>query len=411
MVRRQFPRPRQIAGLVRFRRPVWRPTSRRLRAAVSIEDLREIARRRTPRGAFDYADGGAEAELSLQRARQAFADLEFHPRVLRGVSAVDTGWDVLGAPVAFPFGIAPTGFTRLMHTEGEAAGAGAAAAVGIPFALSTLGTMSIEEVARAGAGGRHWFQLYLSADRDRSLDLIRRAAKAGYDALLVTVDVPVAGARLRDQRNGFSLPPALTMRTVLNAIPRPGWWLNLLTTEPLRFASLTNWDGTVAELLDAMFDPTVGYQDLRWIRDNWPGQLVVKGVQTVEDARRLADAGVDAITLSNHGGRQLDRAPAPFHLLPAVTREVGKDVEVHLDTGIMSGADIVAAVALGARFTMVGRAYLYGLMAGGRRGVDRTLDILRDGIVRTMKLLGVSCLEELNRSHVTQLRRLVPIDG
>jgi L-lactate dehydrogenase (cytochrome) len=410
MVRRRFPHPQQIAELVRFRRPTWSPTRRRLRSAVTIEDLREIARRRTPRGAFDYTDGAAEAELSLERARQAFADIEFHPGVLRAVSSVDTGWDVLGARVSLPFGIAPTGFTRLMHTEGEVAGAGAAAAAGIPFALSTLGTTSIETVANAGAGGRHWFQLYMSADRDRSLDLIRRAATAGYDTLLVTVDVPVAGARLRDKRNGFSLPPALTMRTILNAIPRPGWWLNFLTTEPLRFASLTSWDGTVAELLDAMFDPTVGYHDLRWIRDNWPGRLVVKGVQTIDDARRLADAGVDAITLSNHGGRQLDRAPVPFHLLPAVARELGKDIEVHVDTGIMSGADIVAAVALGARFTMVGRAYLYGLMAGGRRGVDRTIEILGEGIVRTMKLLGVSCLEELNGSHVTQLRRLAPID-
>jgi isopentenyl diphosphate isomerase/L-lactate dehydrogenase-like FMN-dependent dehydrogenase len=410
MVHRRLPRPRQIRQLLRFRRPTWSATRRRLRSALTIEDLRDIARRRTPRGAFDYTDGAADAELSLERARQAFRDIEFHPRVLRGVSAVDTGWDVLGARVSLPFGIAPTGFTRLMHAEGEEAGAAAAAAAGIPFALSTLGTTSVERVAQAGAGGRHWFQLYLSADRDRSLELIRRAAHTGYDTLLVTVDVPVAGARLRDRRNGFSLPPALTIRTILDAIPRPAWWLNFLTTEPLRFASLTTWDGTVAELLDAMFDPTVGYDDLRWIRDNWPGRLVVKGVQTVGDARLLADAGVDAITLSNHGGRQLDRAPVPFHLLPTVVREVGQDLEVHLDTGIMSGADIVAAVALGARFTMVGRAYLYGLMAGGRRGVDRAIAILGEEIVRTMKLLGVSCLEELNGAHVTALRRLVPID-
>jgi L-lactate dehydrogenase (cytochrome) len=410
MVQRQFPRPRQIAALLRFRRPTWSPTTRRLRRAFTIEDLRTIARRRTPKGAFDYTDGAAEAELSLARARQAFRDIEFHPGILRDVSTVNTGWDVLGSGVELPFGIAPTGFTRLMHTEGEEAGAAAAAAAGIPFALSTLGTTSVERVAQAGAGGRHWFQLYMWTDRDRSIDLIDRAAKAGYDTLLVTVDAPVAGARLRDKRNGFTIPPALTLGTILNAIPRPAWWFNFLTTPPLQFGSLTSWRGTVAELLDTMFDPTVTYDDLRWIKEQWPGKLVVKGVQTVDDARRLADVGVDAITLSNHGGRQLDRAPVPFHLLPAVVREVGRDMEIHIDTGIMSGADIVAAVALGARFTMVGRAYLYGLMAGGRRGVDRTIEILREQIVRTMKLLGVANLEELSPAHVTQLRSVVPIE-
>jgi len=400
-----------MAELLRFAKPTWSPTARRLRSALTIEDLRRIARRRTPRGAFDYTDGAAEAELSLGRARQAFRDIEFHPAILRDVATVRTGWDVLGAPVSLPFGIAPTGFTRLMQTEGEEAGAASAAASGIPFALSTLGTTSVERVAEAGAGGRHWFQLYMWTERERSMQLIDRAAAAGYDTLLVTVDAPVAGARLRDKRNGFSIPPALTVRTILNAIPRPAWWFNFLTTEPLQFGSLTSWRGTVAELLDTMFDPTVTYDDLDWIKRQWPGKLVVKGVQTVDDAKRLADLGVDGITLSNHGGRQLDRAPVPFHLLPDVVREVGRDVEVHLDTGIMSGADIVAAIALGARFTLVGRAYLYGLMAGGRRGVDRTIEILRDEIVRTMKLLGVACLEELSPAHVTQLRRLIPIDA
>jgi isopentenyl diphosphate isomerase/L-lactate dehydrogenase-like FMN-dependent dehydrogenase len=399
-----------MAELLRFAKPTWSPTARRLRSALTIEDLRRIARRRTPRGAYDYTDGAAEAELSLGRARQAFRDIEFHPAILRDVATVRTGWDVLGAPVSLPFGIAPTGFTRLMQTEGEEAGAASAAASGIPFALSTLGTTSVERVAEAGAGGRHWFQLYMWTERERSMQLIDRAAAAGYDTLLVTVDAPVAGARLRDKRNGFSIPPALTVRTILNAIPRPAWWFNFLTTEPLQFGSLTSWRGTVAELLDTMFDPTVTYDDLDWIKRQWPGKLVVKGVQTVDDAKRLTDLGVDGITLSNHGGRQLDRAPVPFHLLPDVVREVGRDVEVHLDTGIMSGADIVAAIALGARFTLVGRAYLYGLMAGGRRGVDRTIEILRDEIVRTMKLLGVACLDELGPAHVTQLRRLIPID-
>jgi L-lactate dehydrogenase (cytochrome) len=357
--------------------------------------------RRTPKAAFDYADGAAEAETSLARARRAFAELQFNPTILRDVSTVNTGWEVLGKRVELPFGIAPAGFTRMMQSEGERAGAAAAAAAGIPFALSTMGTTSIEDVAAAAPYGRNWFQLYMWKDRDRSMALVGRAAQAGYDTLLVTVDVPVAGARLRDKRNGFTIPPQLTVSTVIDALSRPAWWFNLLTTEPLAFASLSRWSGTVAELLATMFDPTVSYEDLAWIRSQWPGQLVVKGVQSLDDARRLATAGVDGITLSSHGGRQLDRAPVPLRLLPDVAREVGQDIEIHLDTGVTSGADIVAAIALGARFTMVGRAYLYGLMAGGRAGVDRMIAILRGDIERTMRLLGATCLEELAPHHVT----------
>lgn len=408
MVKRRFPRPSELAPLMKVKKPTLNAKKRRLQSALTIHDLRAIAQRRTPKAPFDYTEGAAEAEISLGRARQAFEDIQFHPAILRDVSRVDTGWDVLGSRVDLPFGIAPTGFTRMMQTEGEVAGASAAAAAGIPFSLSTMGTTSIEDVRAAAPEGRNWFQLYMWKDREKSMQLVDRAAKAGFDTLLVTVDVPVAGARLRDKRNGFSIPPALTLGTIANAIHRPWWWWDFLTTEPLAFASLSSWDGTVAELLDFMFDPTVTYDDLAWIKEQWPGKLVVKGVQTVEDAQRLADLGVDGITLSNHGGRQLDRAPIPFHLLPEVVREVGADTEVHLDTGIMSGADIVASVALGARFTLIGRAYLYGLMAGGREGVDRAIEILSQEIARTMRLLGVTSLEELEPSHVTQLQRLVP---
>jgi L-lactate dehydrogenase (cytochrome) len=405
-VKRQLPKRHDLAPLLKFKKPVWSPRERRLARALTIEDLRRVAKRRTPRAAFDYTDGAADAEVSLARARQAFADVEFHPSILRDVSDVDTSREVLGKVSALPFGIAPTGFTRLMQTEGEIAGATAAEAAGIPYSLSTMGTTSIEDVAAAAPGARKWFQLYMWKDRDRSMDLVRRAAEAGFDTLLVTVDVPVAGARLRDVRNGMTIPPTLTPRNVVDAIPRPAWWFNLLTTEPLAFATLDAWSGTVAELLDTMFDPTVTYDDLAWLRKQWPGTVAVKGVQTVADAVRLADAGVDAIILSNHGGRQLDRAPVPFHLLPEVVKEVGSELEVHLDTGIMSGQDIVAAIAHGARFTLVGRAYLYGLMAGGRPGVDRTIEILRGQVERTMRLLGVRSLDELEPGHVTALRRL-----
>lgn len=409
-MQRQLPRPAELLELMRFKKPELDGRKRRLDAALTVADLRRIAKRRTPNAAFDYTDGAAEGELSLRRARQAFEDIEFHPDVLKPANEVDTSTTVLGGPSAMPFGIAPTGFTRLMQTEGEMAGAGAAGDAGIPFTLSTLGTTSIEHVRLANPEGRNWFQLYVMRQREISYGLVERAAKAGFDTLMFTVDTPVAGARLRDKRNGFSIPPQLTPGTVLNAIPRPWWWFDFLTTPKLEFASLSSTGGTVGELLNAAMDPTISYADLDIIREMWPGKLVVKGVQNVPDAVRLIDRGVDGIVLSNHGGRQLDRAPVPFHLLPPVVREVGRDATVMVDTGIMNGADIVASVALGAKFALIGRAYLYGLMAGGRPGVDRVITILREEIERTMTLLGVASLEELEPRHVTQLCRLAPVE-
>ena len=408
MVKRQFPNPVELMKLMKFKKPTLNGKKRRLDGALTIYDLQAIAKRRTPKAAFDYTEGAAEGELSLARARQAFEDIEFHPSILRDVSKLDTTTSILGGTSAMPFGIAPTGFTRLMHTEGEIAGAGAAGAAGIPFTLSTLGTSSIEDVKATNPNGRNWFQLYVMRQREISYGLVERAAAAGFDTLMFTVDTPVAGARLRDKRNGFSIPPQLTLGTIANAIPRPWWWWDFLTTPPLEFASLSSTGGTVGELLDSAMDPSINFDDLQIIRDMWPGKLVVKGVQNLADSRRLADLGVDGIVLSNHGGRQLDRAPIPFHLLPTVAREVGKDTEVLVDTGIMNGADIVASIALGAKFTLIGRAYLYGLMAGGRAGVDRTIAILSDQIIRTMKLLEVASIEELTAAHVTQLARLAP---
>ncbi|CAH0155593.1 alpha-hydroxy acid oxidase [Microbacterium sp. Bi128] len=409
MVQRQLPKVGELLELMQFKKPELDARKRRLDAALTIDDLRTIAKRRTPKAAFDYTDGAAEGELSLDRARRAFEDVEFHPDILRPAANVDTSCEILGGPSALPFGIAPTGFTRLMQTEGETAGASAAAAAGIPFTLSTLGTTSIEGVKAANPVGRNWFQLYVMRQRDISFGLVERAAAAGFDTLMFTVDTPVAGARLRDKRNGFSIPPQLTVGTIVNAIPRPWWWFDFLTTPKLEFASLSTTGGTVGELLNAAMDPTISYDDLDVIRGMWPGKLVVKGVQNVTDAARLVDLGVDGIVLSNHGGRQLDRAPIPFRLLPKVVREVGADATIMVDTGIMNGADIVASVALGAKFTLIGRAYLYGLMAGGRQGVDRTIAILRSEIERTMALLGVSSLDELEPRHVTQLTRLVPV--
>jgi L-lactate dehydrogenase (cytochrome)/glycolate oxidase len=404
-VKRRIPSPKDLAQLLKFRKFILSPTKRRLSKALTIYDLRDIAKRRTPQAPFDYTDGGADTESSLTRTRTAYEKLEFQPKILLNVKDVDISVNMLGKNASMPIGIAPTGFTRMMQTEGEYAGACAASDAGIPYTLSTMGTRSIEDVAKAAPNGRNWFQLYMWKDRDRSMALVDRAKAAGFDTLVLTVDVPVAGARLRDVRNGMTIPPSLTLRTILNAIPRPAWWINFLTTDPLKFASLDSWNGTVAELLDSMFDPTITYEDLKWIRGQWQGNLVVKGIQNVDDAVRSIEAGADAIILSNHGGRQLDRAPVPLYLLPEVLKAVGNKGEVHIDTGIMHGADVVAALATGAKFTWIGRAYLYGLMAGGKPGVDKALEIMRMQIIRTMKLLGARTVAELNPDHVRFIAR------
>jgi isopentenyl diphosphate isomerase/L-lactate dehydrogenase-like FMN-dependent dehydrogenase len=404
-VKRQFPKPSELAPLLKFSFPTLRRKKRRLEKAYTIWDLRDIAQKRSPKGPFDYTDGSAESEVSLERARQAFRDLEFIPSILKDVSTADLTRTALGETFSMPVGIAPTGFTRMMQTEGEIAGARAAEKFGIPFTLSTLGTTTIEDVVAAAPDGRNWFQLYMWKDREGSMALVERAKRAGVKNLMLTVDVPAAGQRIRDYRNGLTVPPRLTAGTVINAIPRPAWWINFLTTPSIEFASMKNWEGTVGELLDYMFDPTMTWEDLKWIRQQWDGTLTVKGIQNLEDAKKAAKLGADAVLLSNHGGRQLDRAPVMLHLLADIKKEFKKDYEIHIDTGIMHGADVLAAVALGAQFTYVGRAYLYGLMAGGQEGVERALEIMRTQMVRNMKLLGVNSLEELTPKHVRFLNR------
>lgn len=400
MVQRRFPRPSELRPLLRPAPFVRDATERRLARAASIGDLRTIARRRTPRAVFDYTDGAADAELSLRRAQGAFARVEFSPTVLRDVSSVDTSRDILGSRSALPFAFAPTGFTRMMHQEGERAVVSVAAQAGIPYALSTMGTTTIEDVAAAAPSARRWFQLYLWRDRAPAKDLVQRASDAGYDTLILTVDTPVGGARLRDVHNGLTIPPALSLRTFLDGAMHPNWWFDLLTTEPLTFASLQSTGGTVSDMINRVFDPALTMADVDWLRGTWPGKLVIKGIQSVEDARRVVAAGADAVLLSNHGGRQLDRAPVPLELVEPVVQEVGDRAEVFVDTGITHGADIVAAVALGARAALVGRAYLYGLMAGGRRGVQKSVDILSAEIVRTLQLIGVDSVDDLRPSHV-----------
>ena len=399
-LKRSFPKYSSLKNTLRFKPIVLSAKTRRLRKALTIEDLRAIAKRRTPRGPFDYTDGAAESESSLTRARDTYKNIEFVPNILRDVSHLNTGCTILGEHFDLPFGIAPTGFTRMMNAEGEIAGAKAAKKFGIPFVLSTLGTTSIEEVVQSAPEGRNWFQLYMWKDRDASMALVERARQSGVKNLVLTVDVPVAGSRLRDSRNGLTIPPSLSLGTIVEAIPKFEWWWNFLTTPELKFASMSQWNGTVAELLDFMFDPSMTFEDLAWIRKQWNGQLTVKGVQNVDDAIKVAKLGADAVVISNHGGRQLDRAPTPLNLIPEFRKKLGRTIEIHVDTGIMRGGDIAAALAMGADFAYVGRAYLYGLMAGGQAGVERALEILATELRRTMKLLGVTSVKELNSKLV-----------
>lgn len=399
--KRQVPRPKDFIPLIGFRLPSLNRKMAKLKAATTIWDLRNIAKKSTPRAVFDYTDGAAGAELSMNRSRDVFSRIEFMPRVLRDVSVVDTSVEILGRSSKYPLVLGPTGFTRMMNYQGEVAVAQAAGDFGLPYCLSTLGTTSIEEVASEAASTRKMFQLYVWRDREPGLALIKRAKEAGYDTLILTVDCPIGGPRLRDVKNGLTIPPSLGFKTLADMARYPNWWVNLLTTAPLTFASLSSTQGTVSELLSRVMDPALSYDDVRWLREQWQGPLVIKGVQSLADAKELVDLGVDGLLLSNHGGRQLDRAKVPLELLPEVAKTLGHRVEVFVDGGVMNGADIAAAVAMGARAVFIGRAYLYGLMAGGRAGVDRALGILTKEFEDTMKLLGVTQVSELSEELVS----------
>jgi L-lactate dehydrogenase (cytochrome) len=365
-----------------------------------VADIRALARGRTPKSVFDYVEGAAELELSKEQAVAAFNRVVFSPHVLRDVSRVDTSTTILGREASLPVVFGPTGFTRMMHAAGESAVARAAGRAGFPYTLSTLGTTSVERLAADAPTTDRWFQLYVWRDRGRSSDLIARVSASGYRALVLTVDVPVAGARHRDVYNGLTIPPTLTTRTLLGMLGKPRWLFDALTTEPVAFASLGEAEDVMG-LMNTVFDPTVTVADLDWLRSQWAGPIVVKGVQRVDDAVEVVSAGADAVAVSNHGGRQLDRAVAPLELLPAVVDAIGTRAEVYIDGGVRSGADVAAAVAFGARAAFVGRPYLYALMAGGESGVDHLTKLLRDDYTRTLKLLGVTDTTQLDRDLVS----------
>ena len=371
-----------------------------------MADLRAIAKRRLPRGVFDYIDGGAEDELALVSNTEAYRRITFRPRVLRDVTEVDTSSTLLGKPLPYPLVLAPTGFTRIADPAGELAVARAAQRAGLPYTLSTLGTRSIEEVA-AVSSGPLWFQVYVWKDRGLVADMVERAAESGYEALCLTVDTAVFGKRERDVRRGFTLPPKLGLSTLLDGIVHPGWTWQFLTNDPIVFANVAGrsvGEGgetvALARYVSSEFDPGVSWSDVEWLRARWNGPIVIKGIQTVDDARIAADEGLDAIAISNHGGRQLDSAPVPLEVLPSVVEAVGDRIEIICDGGVRRGSDIVKALALGATACMAGRAYLYGLGAAGETGVDHVLNLFADDMRRTMALLGCRTVKELDREHV-----------
>ena len=392
---------RTLKSVLRFRRFEMDPVTRRLRGAANVDDLRRMARRRLPGGVFDYIDGGAEDELSLSRNVGAFRRVEFRPRVLCDVRHVDPSTSLLGRPLPIPLVLAPTGFTRIAAPDGEIAVARAAARANLPYTLSTLSTRSIEEVAAASTGPK-WFQVYVWRDRGLVRDMLERAAAAGYQAIVITVDTSVLGRRERDVRRGFTLPPKIGLGTLIDGAVHPGWTWQFVRSDPITFANVSGagvGDGTeavsLAEYINTQFDPALAWRDLDWFRSVWDGPIVLKGVQTVADAEIAADAGVDAVALSNHGGRQLDGAPVPLELVRPVADAVGDRVQIICDGGVRRGSDIVKAIALGATACTIGRAYLYGLGAAGERGVDHVLAFLDHGVRQTMALTGCRTVSDL----------------
>ena len=399
MSKRQLPSWSGLKPLLGFKSPFSKTDA--VSRAVTINQLRTIGKAKTPRAVFDYTDGAAGEELSYGRAYEAYRRLEFHPHVLRDVSTIDASISIFGQKSALPFVFSPTGFTRMMHYQGEPVVAKVAAEFGIPYTLSTLGTTSIEDLAAAAPDTRKWFQLYLWREKATRYELVERAASAGYEAIMLTVDTVVGGMRVRDVENGLTIPPQLTFKTMADMAKYPKWWGNLLTTKPLEFASLKSTGGTVAELMNSVFDPSITMKDVEWLKENWPGKLIVKGVQNVNDAAMLANAGVDAVVLSNHGGRQLDRSVVPLELLPAVKAAISEtDTQLFIDGGALSGSDVVGGIGLGADAVLIGRAYLYGIMAGGEAGVRRAAQILQGEVEQTMRLMGITSLNQLTPGMV-----------
>lgn len=386
--------------------PGYVPSS--ISRARNIADLRRMAREKLPRMVFDYIDGGADDEVTLARSVSRFQDIELVWDALADVAEIDTSTTIMGAPSASPFFISPTATSRLFHPRGgELAVARAAHAAGVPYACSTLASTSVEDIAAANPGTK-WFQVYVWRDRALVKEMLGRAKAAGFGAILLTVDVPVGGNRERDGANDFTIPPKVTWRTATQALAAPGYLWDLMTTPEIRPANFVHMkiDGGLIGFINTQFDRTVTWDDARWLREAWDGKLAIKGIVTPEDAQRCVAIGADAVWVSNHGGRQLDTAPASIDTLPGIVDAVAGNAEIVLDGGVRRGSDIVKALALGANAVALGRAYLYGLGAGGERGVRRALEIMDSELRRTMALCGRSRLSALTRDLI--FKRTLP---
>jgi L-lactate dehydrogenase (cytochrome) len=397
---------REMRRLVQLRGVRLDATARRLGACYDIGDLRLAAKRRIPRPVFDYVDGAADEEIASAANVAAFRSWRFLPRVLAGVGAADTAAAVLGTSLPAPMLLAPTGYTRMMHPDGEIGAARSALRHGLPYTLSTMASTGIEELRSAvPPAGDLWFQLYLTKDRSRAFDLVDRAADNGYSTLAVTVDTIVAGNRVRDLRNGLTIPPALTLATVASVAARPSYWFRLLAGPALDYSNFTGQARTTVMGTADLFDPDLNWADIADLRSRWAGKLLLKGPVGPADAVRAMELGVDGVQLSNHGGRQLDRAVAPVDLIAPVREAVGPSFTILVDSGVRHGADVAIALALGADAAALGRAFLYGLMAGGEAGVDRALDLLSQQFKSTMQFLGVTSVAELRKQGTDLITR------
>jgi L-lactate dehydrogenase (cytochrome) len=402
-MKRQLPRWKSIKPLLGWGLPKSPFQDRKLNFVVNLAELRSLAKRRVPKAVFDYVDGGANDELAYTRSQEIYSRVEFKARVLRDVSVIDLKTKILDKESALPIIFAPTGYTRMMHYQGEVMVAKVCDKNNLIYNLSTMGTTSSKEIGEQVPNVRRWFQLYLWRDRDQSLKFIEEAKAAGFEGLMLTVDTAVGGIKWRDIRNGLTVPPKIGLKTFFDMALKPKWWFNLLTTAPLEFATFRNFNKPLSEIAAKVFDPAVTFEDVKWLRSVWQGKLIIKGIQTVSDAQELAKIGVDAIVLSNHGGRQLDRSVVPLELLPAVRTAIGpkgSSPEIYIDGAIMSGADCLAAVALGADAVLIGRAYLYGAMAAGKNGVEKVIEILRFEMETALKLMGAKNLSELSPDFI-----------
>ena len=402
-MKRQFPRWKNIKPLLGWSLPKDPFADRKLKKVVNLAEMRLLSKKRVPKAVFDYVDGGANDELAFIRSQEVYSRVEFKARVLRDVSKIDLTANIVGQKSALPIIFAPTGYTRMMHYQGEIMVAKVCEENNLVYNLSTMGTTSSKEIGDQVPNVRRWFQLYLWRERSQSLKFIEEAQAAGFEGLMLTVDTAVGGIKWRDMRNGLTVPPKIGLKTFFDMALKPKWWANLLTTAPLEFATFRNFNKPLSEIAAKVFDPAVTFEDIKWLRSVWKGKLIIKGIQTVSDAVELTKIGVDAIVLSNHGGRQLDRSVVPLELLPQVRSAIGpkgNGPQIFIDGAIMSGADVLAAIALGADAVLIGRAYLYGAMAAGKKGVEKVVEMLRFEMETAMKLLGAKDLSELNPDFV-----------